>query len=144
MIAFDKFLYQYRFIVGGVLIVIILAGSGFFVWQKVNQNRQNEKNDIALLQEQNDLLRQQLATKDESVQQVAGAADQQSVGDKININTATLEQLDTLPGIGPSYANAIIVYRQQQPFVTIEEIKNIKGIGEKTFEKLVDLITVGE
>lgn len=63
--------------------------------------------------------------------------------EKININTASLEELEKLPGIGPSKAQAIIDYRTTNGlFKDIEEIKNVKGIGEKTFEKLKDLITV--
>ncbi|WP_275060688.1 ComEA family DNA-binding protein [Fervidobacterium islandicum] len=62
---------------------------------------------------------------------------------KININTATSEELQKLPGIGPTKAQAIIDYRTANgPFKTIEEIRNVKGIGEKTFEKLKELITV--
>jgi competence protein ComEA len=62
----------------------------------------------------------------------------------ININTATLEQLDILPGIGLSYAQAIIDYRTQNgPFKTIEEIKNVKHIGDSVFAKIKDRITVG-
>ncbi len=63
--------------------------------------------------------------------------------EKTNINTASLEELEKLPGIGPSKARAIIDYRTTNGlFKDIEEIKNVKGIGEKTFEKLKDLITV--
>ncbi len=58
---------------------------------------------------------------------------------KINLNTATLDQLDSLPGIGPAYAQRIIDAR---PFSSAEELKNISGIGEKTFEKIKDQITV--
>ncbi len=62
---------------------------------------------------------------------------------KININTADEATLDTLPGIGPSKAKRIIEYREQNgPFKSIEELKNVSGIGEKTFEQLKDLITV--
>jgi len=62
---------------------------------------------------------------------------------KVNINTATAEELDTLPGIGPAIAQRIIEYRQANgPFQSIEEIKNVSGIGDKLFERLKDLITV--
>lgn len=62
---------------------------------------------------------------------------------KININTATVGELDTLPGIGPARAADIISYREQNGgFKSIEDIKNIKGIGDASFEKLKDKITI--
>jgi competence protein ComEA len=64
-------------------------------------------------------------------------------GDKVNINTATAEELDTLPGVGPSIAQRIIDYRTTHgPFRSIEDIKKVKGIGDATFEELKDKITV--
>lgn len=61
---------------------------------------------------------------------------------KININTATQEQLDTLPGIGQLTALKIIEYRKENgKFKKIEDIKQVKGIGEAKFNKLKDLIT---
>ncbi|MGI6189047.1 MAG: transporter [Clostridiales bacterium] len=71
------------------------------------------------------------------------AGSSSGTGQKININTADEAMLDTLPGIGPSKARGIIEYRNQNgPFQSIEEIKNVPGIGEKTFEQLKDLIAV--
>lgn len=64
-------------------------------------------------------------------------------GGKVNINVATAEELDTLPGVGPSIAQRIIDYRVANgPFQSIEDIKNVKGIGDATFDKLKDKITV--
>lgn len=62
---------------------------------------------------------------------------------KVNINTATQEELDALPGIGPSIASKIIDYREQNgKFNSIEEIKEVSGIGEAKYEKIKDSITI--
>lgn len=64
-------------------------------------------------------------------------------GGKVNINTATAAELESLSGIGPTYAQRIIEYREQNgPFQQIEDIQQVRGIGEATFEKLKDQITV--
>lgn len=61
----------------------------------------------------------------------------------ININTATQSELESLSGIGPAYAKAIIQYRLENgPFEKIEEIQEVKGIGPVTFEKIRPFITV--
>ena len=65
--------------------------------------------------------------------------------DLININTASIEELDQLPGIGETTAIRIIDYRTANgPFATIEDIINVSGIGTATYEEIKDLITVGE
>lgn len=62
---------------------------------------------------------------------------------KININKASSTELETLPGIGPAKAEAIIEYRESNGgFKTIEDIMSISGFGQKTFEKLQESITV--
>jgi competence protein ComEA len=61
----------------------------------------------------------------------------------LNINSASAAELETLPGIGPTYAQRIVEYREENgPFVTVEDIIKVKGIGPGTFAKLEDLITI--
>ncbi|MFP5113674.1 helix-hairpin-helix domain-containing protein [Bacillaceae bacterium C204] len=62
---------------------------------------------------------------------------------KININKADETELQNLPGIGPAKAAAIVEFRNTSgPFKTVEDLKSISGIGDKTFEKLKDLIAI--
>jgi len=62
---------------------------------------------------------------------------------KVNINTATVEELQTLPGIGAITAQRIVEYRQTHgPFQKVEDLLNIKGIGEKKLEKIKPLVEV--
>lgn len=60
----------------------------------------------------------------------------------ININTASREQLMTLPGIGESTADAIIAYREETPFTSTQDIMNVSGIGESKYNRIKDLISV--
>ena len=63
--------------------------------------------------------------------------------DKVNLNTATAEQLQTLPGIGPEMAKRILEYRSKVgKFTKVEEILNVKGVGEKSFEKMKDRLVL--
>ena len=62
--------------------------------------------------------------------------------DKININKASKEELMSLPNIGDKRADSILEYRESNKFETIEDIKNVNGIGDKFYQSLKDLITV--
>jgi competence protein ComEA len=60
----------------------------------------------------------------------------------LDLNTATPEQLDTLPGVGEVTANRIITYRSAHPFTTVDELLEVPGIGQRRFDQLKDLVTV--
>ncbi len=139
---FDELIYKYRYVIGGSLIFIILLGLGAIGFYKYQQKQKTSENQQLLqLKQENENLRQELSKT--AGGQVAGIT-VQSQGDKININTASAADLDKLPGVGPARAAEIISYRESHTgFKTIEDLKNIKGIGDKTFESLKDLVTVG-
>ena len=75
---------------------------------------------------------------------VSSAAPGTSQGQKVNINTASLQELMTLDGIGETYAQRIIDYRTVNgPFTDISQLKNVSGIGDKRYDAIKDFITVG-
>ena len=72
------------------------------------------------------------------------AAKPATPGGQVNINTASVADLDALPGIGAKTAALIVEYRQKNgPFKKVEELMNVRGIGEKNFLKLKPQLTIG-
>ena len=64
---------------------------------------------------------------------------------KVNLNTASIEQLTTLPGVGPKLAARIVEYRQKSgAFRSTQELINVQGIGEKSYAKIAAWLSVGE
>ena len=64
---------------------------------------------------------------------------------KVNLNTASIEQLTTLPGVGPKLAARIVEYRQKSgAFRSTQELINVQGIGEKSYAKIEAWLSVGE
>ena len=140
------------------LTLVILTGSILIFWQIDSQNRSaatgsgtdDVKSQIDALNQKIDDLNKalnqakQTQTTETTVQQSTSSnSSSTSQTGIVNINTASAAQLDSLPGIGTTYAQRIIDYRQANgPFKTIDEIQNIKGIGPATFAKLKDQITV--
>lgn len=109
----------------GILLIIgIMVGTGFLLIK----NSDEQKEPIKFTGPKKD-------------EQVKGATTQVSA--KININTATADELDKLSGIGPATAQKIIDYRTQNGlFKTIEDIMNVSGIGEGKFEAIRDIISI--
>ena len=114
------------------------------------QLEDGEKIHIPTVEEQKEKENQESKVENESATGSDGTTSRSSNSSinngsqiKININTATEEELDTLPGIGPSTATKILDYRKEKgKFKTIEEIKEVSGIGESKYEKIKDKITV--
>ncbi|BAK44599.1 helix-hairpin-helix domain-containing protein [Eggerthella sp. YY7918] len=83
-------------------------------------------------------------TREEAAAPVASDISATGGTSRVNINTASTEELDTLPGIGPSTAEKIVADREANgPFATIEDLKRVSGIGDKKYANLSERICVG-
>lgn len=106
----------------------------------------NEKEKFQDLTEENNYITSESGLQLESEQQQnnnTSTSSTQSSNKKININNATQADLENLPGIGAATAQKIISYRQEKgKFNSIEDIKNVKGIGDSKYDSIKDLISV--
>jgi comEA protein len=73
----------------------------------------------------------------------AGAVESGPEG-RVNLNTASPAELATLPGIGPSKAQAIVEHRAKEPFSSPDDLRKVKGIGSKLYDSIRERITVGD
>jgi competence protein ComEA len=76
---------------------------------------------------------------------MAVAAAKPAPAGKVNINTASAEQLTTLPGVGPKLAARIVEYRQKSgAFKSVQELMNVRGLGEKNLKKIEQYLSAGD
>jgi competence protein ComEA len=73
---------------------------------------------------------------------VARASD--AGGARVNINTASASELAKLPGIGPSKAQSIVSFRAKEPFTKADDLRKVKGIGDRLYDSIKDQVTVGD
>ena len=168
---FEELVERYKFWIGGILLFLIFIGSGYLLYRenysKVSYDERISELENEVIELKNMKTSTPVATAEEvktrpdsvvteppkseseptvETGKVAGVSTKNTkpaVSGVVNINTGSETELDSLPGIGATYAKRIIEYRNiNGGFKTIDEIKNVKGIGDKTFEKFKDKITV--
>ena len=126
-----------------VLIGIIVIGAGVYLYKVKNPFFAPELDRSVLEMKYEEKGIDSLIKLSATIPKKTVATKKKTFTGKMNINTASKDRLTLLPGIGPAYAERIITYRKEKGgFKTIEEIKKVKGIGEKRFLDLKDKITV--
>ena len=130
-------------------LILFLSGIQILIEEKVVPPPENHAQILEEFERKSELVRQRkLAneeryTPSESTITIAEATEEGLQAKVINLNTATQQELELLPGIGKSYAQRIIEYRETiGEFTSVEELINVKGIGEKTLEKLKPFLTL--
>jgi len=159
-IARDDKRKKVELVIGAVLLVLIIAGGVILLFQgrgfSSSTAKASSTGEIAALKAEIDNLNKKIDDLNRNIETAKAAASTATVesasstsgsattpAGKININTASASELDGLPGIGPTYAERIIEYRNSNGgFKTADELKNVKGIGDKTFDKLKDYVTI--
>ncbi len=126
---------------------VVKAGEGSRVYEAVElagglaADADASSVNLARILNDGELIR--IPTKEEAAAGASSMDEQGAAGDKINLNTADSETLQRLSGVGPATAERIIEDRKENgPYGKIEDLKRVSGIGEKTFDKWKDKISV--
>lgn len=123
-----------------VLLVLTLMFTAFLAGYFVGRNHSGSELVVETLQADTATSQTQATVPDKTPSQ----PDPSDGQDRINLNTATVEELMTLPGIGEVRAQAIVDYRTEiGAFVSVDQLQDVSGIGKKTLDKIRDYITVG-
>lgn len=137
-----------------IMVLLVISSASWLCWFwrldhlpariQAAQPNESELEILRQLQIENNTLQAKVQELEVGVGEVSDAkAVDDAMSTKVNINTATQTELDTLPGIGPSKAAAIISYRETHgPFRNPHDVTNVKGIGESTYDALRDLISI--
>lgn len=142
-----------------VALVLVIMGGGGILFARAKSGGQGSEQAVS--QEEIEALRAEIDNLNKKIDEVnnslnmaksavsetqavqAQASSGATIGGLVNINTAGVSELDSLPGIGPAYAQRIIDYRSAQGgFKSTADLQNVKGIGPKTYEKLKELVTI--
>ncbi|XOQ49144.1 MAG: ComE operon protein 1 [Eubacteriales bacterium] len=132
---------RYLIVIAAFLCALIIGYNAFYVPEAINITVETDV--LSSSQDEAYTPSPVFSTVSQEPQRGNGQSKVESPVGKVNINTATEEQLCELDGVGPVIAKRILDYRQKKgKFSSIEELKNVSGIGEKTFAKLKEHVTV--
>lgn len=122
------------------LAYLLEDGMKIYIPTKEEQQVMKQKNNG---EEENYITKESGSKVESEIENQTSSGTQKNTTTKININTATQTELETLPGIGPSTASKIINYRKEKgKFKTIEEMKEVSGIGDSKYNQIKNLISV--
>ncbi len=135
---------KYRVVIGCITTVLLLAVGGLLVWIDWHPPATQAVSTTSVVKKSSETVPGETKTTSEIIKTASVGESQSPQSGLININSAVAKELDSLPGIGPTYASRIVEYRTVNgAFGSTRDIVKVKGIGEATYAKIKDKITVG-